>query len=224
MFLKPFQAKSLKPLGHATVVEFVEKNFADPAKIYRVLEIGHGSTGPFSQLFDDSTRIKRFGIDDNDKDKTVSVDSLNQLRNRYQNTTFYSGYLGDSSSQVLQFDSFDLVFSVSLIEHIPKGSLMTFHQDLHRILKPGGLQIHSYDRAWGSDVKIRKEVIDNNGFEWLEKPQKDINDFWSLSTIELARTAFEHPYNVMEKFSHAQPREGRLLYDWVTVITAARKV
>ena len=37
-------------------------------------------------------------------------------------------------------DSFDLVFSSNVLEHIPK--LQEFQQELHRVLKPGGSAIH----------------------------------------------------------------------------------
>jgi len=223
IFQVAFKHHSLKPLGHATVCEYIRREFIIADKNYSVLEIGHGASSPFFAIFGSSDKIHCYGIDDNDKDNTVSISALNKLRGSYPNVTFYSGYLGENSSNNLPSNFFDLVFSVSVVEHIPKEHLQSFHKEVLRILKPNGLQIHSYDRPWGGDVKLMKRTIENVGFEWLEAPQPDNDEFWRLETIELARIVFEHPYNVMEKFMHLTPREGRRLYNWVTLLVGARK-
>ena len=66
-------------------------------------------------------------------------------------------------------------------------------------------------------------VIQDTGFEWLEAPRGDMDNFWKLDVRELARVVFEHPYVVMERFMFAFPREERELYNWVTVILGAKK-
>jgi SAM-dependent methyltransferase len=40
---------------------------------------------------------------------------------------------------------FDRIFSVSTLEHIPGGERLNVFKDMHRCLKPGGLQIHTID-------------------------------------------------------------------------------
>jgi SAM-dependent methyltransferase len=223
IFLEAFKLHSLKPLGHATVCEYINRNFIQGRKIYNVLEIGHGASSPFFRLFNSSDYIKCFGIDDIDKNSTVSIAGLNNLRTSYPNVGFYSGYLGEASGNNLPSGFFDLVFSVSVIEHVPTDLLPSFHKDVLRILRPGGVQIHSYDRHWGGDVQLMKNVIQDTGFEWLEAPRGDMDNFWKLDVRELARVVFEHPYVVMERFMFAFPREERELYNWVTVILGAKK-
>jgi len=41
--------------------------------------------------------------------------------------------------------SFDRVFSVSTLEHIPKAAIVDVMRDMHRCLRPGGLELHSID-------------------------------------------------------------------------------
>jgi SAM-dependent methyltransferase len=68
---------------------------------------------------------------------------------------------------------FDLVFSVSVLEHIPKDALSSAVADMHRILKPNGLFLHSLDLKRGKEAfeaEFRAQV-ERVGFEWLEPPQ-----------------------------------------------------
>jgi SAM-dependent methyltransferase len=55
-----------------------------------------------------------------------------------------AAYLGENSS-FLATESFDIVFSISVVEHVPTEDLVGFHEDQLRILKPGGLFIHAID-------------------------------------------------------------------------------
>ncbi len=53
-------------------------------------------------------------------------------------------YLGDFSSD-LPADYFDIVFSVSVVEHIETDLLESFFRDIARVLKPGGRTFHAID-------------------------------------------------------------------------------
>jgi SAM-dependent methyltransferase len=53
-------------------------------------------------------------------------------------------FLGEKSP-LLATESFDVVFSISVVEHVPTEDLAAFHEDQLRILKPGGLFIHAID-------------------------------------------------------------------------------
>lgn len=52
--------------------------------------------------------------------------------------------LGEFSEE-LPNGFFDVVFSISVIEHIPSNQLFNFWKDHHRILKPGGKGFHVID-------------------------------------------------------------------------------
>ena len=53
-------------------------------------------------------------------------------------------YLGDFDP-ALPAEFFDVVFSISVVEHVDTDRLDLFHQDLLRILRPGGRFIHAID-------------------------------------------------------------------------------
>jgi len=48
-------------------------------------------------------------------------------------------------SEAYPDDYFDRVFSVSTLEHVPAGDRLDVFKDMHRCLKPGGLEIHAID-------------------------------------------------------------------------------
>jgi SAM-dependent methyltransferase len=60
------------------------------------------------------------------------------------NVRTVSAYLGENNP-LLVSESFDVVFSISVVEHVPTEELAAFHEDQLRILKPGGMFIHAID-------------------------------------------------------------------------------
>jgi len=60
------------------------------------------------------------------------------------NVTFIECSVGNSGG-VIDDESFDIIFSVSVVEHIPHNALPGFFEDCRRILKPGGLMVHLID-------------------------------------------------------------------------------
>lgn len=60
------------------------------------------------------------------------------------NVRTVSAYLGDNSP-LLGTETFDVVFSISVVEHVPTDELAAFHEDQLRILKPGGMFIHAIE-------------------------------------------------------------------------------
>lgn len=59
-------------------------------------------------------------------------------------------YIGDFNPS-LESQGFDLVYSISVIEHIPDQGLGSFFADNWRILKKGGLSLHAIDMTIGDE-------------------------------------------------------------------------
>lgn len=49
----------------------------------------------------------------------------------------------DASQTALDNDSIDLVFSNSVLEHIPRHTIVNLFREARRVLKPGGLAVHA---------------------------------------------------------------------------------
>ncbi len=139
------------------------------------------------------------------------------------------GYLGSFDSK-LPSDYFDMVFSVSVIEHVPLVEYEAFFADMHRILKPGGVHIHSYDVWWLKDLQPMFQAVETAGFEWLE-PREDVGLLGKLADDAgqrlpgqgIGRGRIRHPCIVLEVFSHSIPMEKRVLHNWVSIHMGARR-
>lgn len=88
------------------------------------------------------------------------------------------GRLGDFSAE-LPMDHFDVVFSVSVVEHLPtRESISAFFRDGARLLKPGGMMYHAVDLYLQDDpfeyssqrVRLYLDLAEQDGLRFLEKP------------------------------------------------------
>jgi SAM-dependent methyltransferase len=132
-------------------------------KPQRVLEVGAGWTTHFDQHF--GSQLDYWMLDDASDiggDK-VSRDKFERSLQGRQHTHFVRGLLG-SFLPALADASFDLVFSISVIEHVPAGAKRNFYADMFRILKPGGMIAHSIDIADPGLGQAELEVIQQAGF------------------------------------------------------------
>jgi SAM-dependent methyltransferase len=220
VFLEAFKRNTLKPAGHAMAwqIALQKRAVAGNVRPLRVLEIGHGSLSPFFEIFSNNAAFECHGLDDTDKDRTVSTEALAALRRRYPSCQFHIGYMGNC--ETLPTDYFDLIFSVSVIEHVPKPELQAFHKEIYRILAPGGEQFHSYDVPWGMDATHMREAVEVAGFAWIEEPKKG-HSLWSSARIQ--HVLFENAFVVTEVFQHAKPMDKRRLYNCTTIFIRALK-
>jgi SAM-dependent methyltransferase len=130
----------------------------------RVLEVGGGCTTFFDQHF--GTKTEYWMIDNGDFDPWKRFDELLKKR---QNTRFVRGLLGEFKSQ-LPDSSFDLVFSISVLEHVPKERRSDVYRDMFRILRPGGAIVHSIDIPRQKKGREEFEHISAAGFVIPDRP------------------------------------------------------
>ena len=102
----------------------------------RIAEIGGGESRLLATLQRNNTcfNVEKFEGQDGGPGKEVKVRGVENVK----------VFLGENSP-LLPTNSFDIVFSVSVIEHVPTGQLDAFFEDGLRILKPGGLWLHAID-------------------------------------------------------------------------------
>lgn len=73
----------------------------------------------------------------------------------------------------------DMVFSISVVEHIPFEGYADVFKDIARCLKPGGITYHVVDLPLNdapmqhSDIRIRSliDAVEKSGLEWIEPVQ-----------------------------------------------------
>ena len=92
-------------------------------------------------------------------------------------------YMGNFNKE-LQDNYFDLVFSISTLEHAPIDDYAVYENiknDINRVLKPGGYSVHCLDILW-------KEAIDmvwtNKILYYLFENEKMINDFVPFENLK----------------------------------------
>jgi SAM-dependent methyltransferase len=99
-------------------------------------EIGGGNSRILERLALRNRCVNIEKFEGRDLGPTAPI-ALNNVRN-------VNAYVGEFDS-ALPSDAFDLVFSISVVEHVETPKLDAFFRDLLRILRPGGLFLHAID-------------------------------------------------------------------------------
>lgn len=90
-------------------------------------------------------------------------------------------YIGNFNKD-LPDDYFDLVFSISSLEHVPQDDVQNFEnivKDINRILKPGGYSVHCLDCIWNFKLNF---VWSNPITKFFFENGNTINQFIPLNT------------------------------------------
>ena len=132
-----------------------------------VLEIGAGCDTFFDKHFGD--KMEYWMIDSGNYDPHGRFDAALQRRRR---TKFVRGLLGSYNPE-LPDAYFDLVFSMSVLEHVPWEEKDDVYADMFRILKPGGWIAHSIDVV-GNNAFREYDHIKRAGFILPRKPDLHI--------------------------------------------------
>jgi SAM-dependent methyltransferase len=154
----------LKEMGHLFCIDLMQQ--LGPG---RALEVGAG----YSTFFDEAIgqTWESWMIDKSGFYSKEIYDS--GLQNR-KYTKCIEGLMGEFSNE-LKPDYFDLVYSVSAIEHVPLEELDSLYADMYRVLKPGGSMIHSIDTSDLEAGNRHFETIKKAGFTLPDEPDLTIS-------------------------------------------------
>jgi len=113
----------------------------------KIAEIGGGSSRVLARLksANECWNIDRLEGKHGGPDRTTVV--------MHQDVKYVDAYLGDFS-QDLPDEYFDLVFSISVIEHVPGSQYPKFFKDLARIMKHGARTLHAIDFYVGDVPRV----------------------------------------------------------------------
>lgn len=182
-----------------------------------IAEIGGGYSRLLNALVKNNscTNVEKFqGVDGGpSKEKTIP-----NVRNVH-------AFLGEFDPN-LNDASFDLVFSVSVVEHVPTSALEGFFKDQLRILKSGGIFLHAIDLYL--EDQPTAYVLDR--FEhykaWVQNPAVApigaVFDGPCRFTCDMAT----NPDNVMHMWGRVSPSliEMRTRAQSVSLLVGARKL
>ena len=137
-------------------------------KIVKVLDVGCGrgvSTAAFSEL-----GMKVNGIDNNYGNKfESSIDEQQRKRIRKITSASYNIIFDDiRKCDSLKKNSFDLIYSISCLEHIRK--LDKAISEMYRLLNPGGLMMHHLNPIWSENGGHALGTLDS---PWLHVVLKE---------------------------------------------------
>lgn len=132
--------------GWTKMPEFI-KNFIQKNKIRNIFEVGAGANPTISVEY-----VKELNLNYNISD--VDEDELNKADDAYHKIKV------DLSKRNLRINkSFDLIFSRMVGEHISDGKM--FHQNVHKLLIPGGFSIHCFSTLYAFPFILNKIIPEN---------------------------------------------------------------
>lgn len=123
----------------------------------QLLEIGAGepiTAGLLTQLGYDVTIVDPY-----DGSGNGPLDYEQYVKN-YSGVTIIRGYFDETLTQ-LKAHSFDAIYSISVLEHIPAEKAMALAQTTFSFLKEGGRNIHAIDHVYlGDGQRFHEEQLD----------------------------------------------------------------
>ncbi len=155
---------SLKGIQDGYILSFLDK-----AQGQKIAEIGGGNSRVLQKIktTNECWNIDKFEALGNGPTDIKQADGIKIIRQ----------YLGKFDKKI-PANYFDVVFSVSVVEHVETLLLEDFFKDCYRILKPNGEMIHAVDLYVGesplqgnSRVENYIEAITKAGFKWDTTPQ-----------------------------------------------------
>lgn len=118
-------------------------------------------------------------------------------------------FLGDFSQEIPE-GYFDVVFSISVLEHVPSENLESLFADAWRVLKPGGSSIHAIDVYLGDADNIRV----NKRIDEYRIAAEKVGFIFEVEPILDQNTVFK---------SHYSSNSDLELHNWNSLVPGAMK-
>lgn len=141
----------LKGFGYSLVVDTVRKFHSDGKRRLNILDVGGGGSGVCRFLCDEFSDacwlVDDFGIESGDTWTAgwYEPDWRESLLAKNPKVTYVFGRLGEVGLPELREGTFDLIFSVSTLEHIPLSVRGSVFDHMLALLAPNGWMVHTID-------------------------------------------------------------------------------
>ena len=119
-----------------SIQDLVAFSFLEAEIDRKIAEIGGGNSRILPALAhaNECTNIEKFEGADGGPAKETKFRKVRNVK----------CFVGEFSDQLAE-SSFDILFSVSVVEHVTNPDMEAFIKDCHRILRPGGSMVHLVD-------------------------------------------------------------------------------
>ncbi len=216
-WLDPDKGWGLKQMGTLFCYDRIAEGLNGRADRARVLEVGAGLNTAFDELI--AQRCECWMID---RTGFYNPEAFAKASATRLATKHVDGLMGQSQG-LLADGYFDWVFSISVLEHVPKEGIAAACRDMFRVLKPGGRIVHSID-GHGQSVYVKpyEDELRNAGFAFDEPPRIEWNVYGGEPTL------FE-PLEVQFKYYFHKPlgevwkEPSKVAALWGSVLVSARK-
>lgn len=141
----------LKGFGYSLVMDTVRQLHANGLATMNVLDVGGGGSAlckVLSEEFSDRcSLVDDFGIESGDADTASWYEPHVRESLPAKNPTvhYVVGRLGGGRVPGLDEGSFDFIFSVSTLEHVPMKSMSSVFDHMLDLLSPSGFMVHTID-------------------------------------------------------------------------------
>lgn len=187
----------LKSIQDAMAFEYLHQ-----CKGKKIAEIGGGNSriSPVMAKHNECYNVDKFEGVGNGPKKEVLFD----------NVTNINVMMGEFS-KLLQDNYFDIIFSISVVEHVPNDMLNSFFKDCQRILKLGGEMIHLIDVYVEDDPNQNVELVQRvmkyrEAFtSGLFKSPNPDDVIISEEGVKFSTAFATNPDNVMDRWNKSSP-------------------
>jgi len=186
------------------------------AENLRLAEIGGGASRILKRLAkrNDCVNVDKFEGADGGPSKPVRIRGVRNVE----------AFLGEGSA-LLPDGAFDVVFSISVIEHVPDAALDAFVEDGLRILKPGGLWLHAIDMYVEDEPGEQPRRRFERYRQWAEDSRFEPEGEVYRGPLAFSCAMASNPDNVMHQWGRLAPKLTALRKraQSVSLLTALRK-
>ncbi len=222
----------LKDYGAMRCMAFLEDRFGDQGNDVRVLEFGHGFSPEVMTCFQGKHDV--WGVDENQGLAYFETDDWDRnyeerVVKPCPDVTLVRGLLASDEFPVdLPAASFDVVYSISVLEEVPIPLMRDIVAAASALLKPGGWLIGTHDVNAGAGVVNHVPFADRIRayFDAHTEVGLSLGDVPDPGRIEIEwqQMLLEHPAIVMLAYQAETPEAERTYGGhWGTLFTAAQK-